>query len=340
MNPMKALMLGKEGLAFGEVARPRFKEGFPVVKIRSLSLCTTDLEILEGRMKVRKVPIIIGHEAAGVVVDNAGKASGLERGVEVLIDPNHSDGTCFACKLGLTNLCVNGGLMGRDTDGVFCEYLAVPADRLYVLPKGVSLHKAPLLQPLSTVVHAFNRAGLRRGETVAVLGTGVTGLMAVMVVRALGGRPLALSSGPSRLGLARELGAECTAELGEGLGTVDEFTQKRGVDVVFESTGHADRIRLAPRLLRRGGTLVEFGISSAALAINSQESYHRELTVMYTRSSVAHDFKQTLRMSRSERMLEGLSKLITAELPFEGAIEAVHKFKDRRRSLKILIDAK
>ena len=159
---MKAIMLKGPGeLALDKVANPAGRAGDVLVRITHSGLCGTDLKIYNGAIPV-SYPRIMGHEIAGEVVE--GESGGIRAGDRVVIDPVVFCGACFHCRNGQTNLCPNGSLIGRDTDGGFAEYAAVPASHVFRLPQAIDSRTAPLIQVATTCLHGQRRTPLFVGE--------------------------------------------------------------------------------------------------------------------------------------------------------------------------------
>jgi 2-desacetyl-2-hydroxyethyl bacteriochlorophyllide A dehydrogenase len=177
---MKAMVLrAPSDLVLDEVARPQPAPGQVVVRITHSGVCGTDYKIFNGSIKV-PYPLIPGHEMAGeVVAVGADLKAGPSIGDRVIIDPETYCGTCFYCQKGLTNLCPNGTLIGRDVNGGFAEYLMVPASQVFKLPDSIDDRTAPMIQVLTTCLHAQRQVETFPGDTVAVIGLGVTGQLHV-----------------------------------------------------------------------------------------------------------------------------------------------------------------
>ncbi len=151
-------------LALADVALPEVPAGHVLVRITHSGLCGTDLKIYKGAIPAQ-YPLIMGHEMVGE----------LAGGERVIVDPVLYCGTCFHCRIGQTNLCPNGGLIGRETNGGFAEYAAVPEAQIFRLPDSVDSRIAPLIQVATTCLHAQRLAQVSLGESVAVIGLGVSG---------------------------------------------------------------------------------------------------------------------------------------------------------------------
>ncbi len=234
-------------LAVDDVALPKVPAGHALVRITHSGLCGTDLKIYKGAIPAR-YPLIMGHEMVGE----------LAGGERVIVDPVLYCGTCFHCRIGQTNLCPNGGLIGRETNGGFAEYAAVPDAQVFRLPDSVDSRIAPLIQVATTCLHAQRLAQVSLGESVAVIGLGVSGQLHVQLAKARGaGKVIGISRSRFKNDLAQQMGADVVIESGaDAVAEVWEATGGRGADVVIECTGVMSSIADAIRMARFGGRIV------------------------------------------------------------------------------------
>jgi len=327
---MKAMVLRGPGeLALDEVALPSVREGQVRVRITHTGLCGTDLKIYKGAIPV-DYPRIMGHEVIGE----------LPGGERVIIDPMLYCGTCFHCRAGQTNLCPSGRFIGRDADGGFAEYVAVPASHVFRLPDAIDSRTAPLIQVATTCLHAQRQTPLFAGESVAVIGLGVSGQLHIQLAKARGAGPvIGISRSPFKTEMARALGADITIASGpKVVDEVREVTSGRGADVVIESTGVMASLADAIRMVRFGGRILLFGIMSAREgALPFYELYFKELNLINARASKPEDFPGAIDLV--ERGALRLEPLVTHRMPLgdlESAIGMVEDGEDSR--LKIILD--
>jgi len=316
-------------LALDDVALPGVPVGHVLVRITHSGLCGTDLKIYKGAIPAR-YPLIMGHEMVGELVS----------GERVIVDPVLYCGTCFHCRLGQTNLCPAGGLIGRETNGGFAEYAAVPKAQVFSLPDSIDSRIAPLIQVATTCLHAQRLASVSLGESVAVLGLGVSGQLHVQLAKARGaGKVIGVSRSGFKNDLARQLGADVAIESGQtAVAQVLEATEGRGADVVIECTGVMTSIADAIRMARFGGRILLFGITSATSGtLPFYDLYFKELTLINNRAATAQDFPVTIDLVK--RGAVRLEPLITHRMALDELGTALGMVEDgAERRLKIILD--
>jgi 2-desacetyl-2-hydroxyethyl bacteriochlorophyllide A dehydrogenase len=264
-----------------------------------LGLCGTDLKIVSGVIPVA-YPRVLGHEMVGRVV-RPGAGDRIAEGTRVLVDPAVSCGTCRLCRADRSHLCPSGALMGREVDGVFADLVALDDSQLHPVPEHLSPQEAALLQVLGTCVHAQTLVDVFPGQTAAVIGLGVSGLLHVQLLRARGiDRIVGVTRSAWKRRLAEDLGATVTAEPGGARAAVDELTQGEGVDLVIESAGVGATFRQGVELAAIGGRMLVFGIiSSPPDGLNWYELYYKELDVINARAARPRDYAHGVALAAS-----------------------------------------
>jgi 2-desacetyl-2-hydroxyethyl bacteriochlorophyllide A dehydrogenase len=256
---VKALVIERPRRAsVADVARPEAGAGDVLVRVAATGICGSDVEILDGRRPAPYVryPIIPGHEWAGTVEALGAGVTGIDQGAPVVAEGLRACGECARCREGRTNLCeAEYAETGFTHPGACAEFVTVPASLVHVLPDGVDLEAAALLEPAACVAGGLLEADLRPGLSVAVVGSGTLGLLAITLLRLISPRRLTLvGTRPARLELGRRLGADETIDVAAAL-PAGRF------DFVFEAANRPEGAQLALRLARRGGTVVLEGIS-------------------------------------------------------------------------------
>jgi L-iditol 2-dehydrogenase len=222
---------------------------------------------LDGKTGRRIPPLVMGHEAAGEVVETGAHVHDLRPGDRVTFDSTVYCGQCFHCIRGEVNLCDNREVLGVSPGpyrrhGAFAEYVSVPRRIMYRLPENLSYEQAALIEAVSVAVHAVGITPVRLGDSAVVVGSGMIGLLAVQAVRLAGcTRIIAVDPDDSRLALARQMGATATVnpKSGDAAAAIREMTEGRGADVAVECVGATDPIRTAIAGVRKGGAVTLVG---------------------------------------------------------------------------------
>lgn len=305
---------------------PEPGSGEVVVRVQAVGLCGTDYSIWIGDRPVA-YPRIMGHEILGVVEGVGPGAIRLRAGDPVVVEPNYSCGQCALCREGNWNLCARRTAIGIDVDGGLAERVRVPARCCWPVPPGLAADDALLAEPLAVVVRAVRRGAPRHGECAAVVGAGTLGLLAVQVLRTRGVRVLVVSRSPRRLPLARALGADATATVGEGALEIaaQQFSRREGVDLVIETAGTAEAVSYALALVRPGGRVVLTGLPHEPTPVHFFGVVRREITL---RGSMIYqdEFRRALELLRAGAVSG--RRLITHRFDLARVAEALVAHRD------------
>jgi L-iditol 2-dehydrogenase len=264
---MRALVLEQyRTFAYKEVADPRPGAGEVLIAVRACGICGSDVHGMDGSTGRRQPPLIMGHEAAGVIAGIGEGVGGWKTGQRVTFDSTVYCGTCWYCRRGEINLCDNRRVLGVSCDeyrqeGAFAQYVAVPVRILYALPDGVSFTQAAMVEAVSIAVHGVRRVSPQLNDSAVVVGAGTIGLLAVQVLKACGCSPVvAADVDPAKLELAARLGADVVIDSGKKeVGREVRRHVPRGADVAVEAVGLAASVRDALAALRKGGQLALVG---------------------------------------------------------------------------------
>lgn len=286
---MKALLLSAyKTLSVVEMPTPEFGDDEVLVRVRACGICGSDIHGYDGSTGRRIPPLVMGHEAAGVIERVGRGVDGFAAGDRVAFDSTVSCGRCDFCRRGQINLCDNRTVLGVSTGeyrrhGAFAEYVAVPARILYKLPDSLPFERAALLEAVSVAVHAVSLRVPQPEDAVVVIGAGMIGLLIIQVLKAKGSRTIvAVDVDPRKLALAQRMGATCTINPKEAdvPAAVRGVTGGKGADVSFEVVGHSDTLGNAIRCLRKGGGVVLVGNLSPMVELPLQEVVSRQIAVL------------------------------------------------------------
>ncbi len=321
-----------------EVENPTADDGNSVVRITHSGVCGTDLKIFSGGIPAN-YPLIMGHEMIGEVTQ-AGDSASPKVGSRVIVDPVLYCGECFHCNIGQTQLCPNGGLIGRDQDGGFAEYVAVPPKNVFAMPDKITNQEAPLIQVLTTVMHAQQMASVSINDTVVVLGLGVGGLLHVQLAKARGAKTIiGITRSKWKREVAESIGADITLapnDLTKQL--VLEATNGIGADLVIESAGKLSVLAQAMDLVRLGGRVLGYGIhTNTEGALPFYDMYFKEIQFINARAATDKDFSACLEMFESGKI--NLNPLISDILPLDQLGKAMEMVgTDAPQRMKIIME--
>jgi L-iditol 2-dehydrogenase len=265
---MKALVLEEyKQLVYRDVPEPVIGPHDVLVQIKACAICGSDVHGLDGSTGRRIPPLIMGHEASGVIAQMGPAVAGWQVGDRVTFDSTIYCGHCYYCRRGLINLCDDRRVLGVSCEdyrqnGAFAEYVAVPQHILYRLPANLSFVQAALVEPVSIAFHGVSLAKVMLDDTAVVIGAGMVGLFVVQALRAAGcGQVIAVDVDPGRLELARKLGADIglRSDTQDVAAEVARLSGGRGADLAFEVVGITPAVKTAISSLRKGGSLVLVG---------------------------------------------------------------------------------
>jgi L-iditol 2-dehydrogenase len=261
---MKATILREPfDLGIEEVRTPVPGPDELLIRVKASAVCGSDLKAYEGKHPLIKPPIILGHEFSGVITAKGSAVEGCQTGQRVVVEPSFACGRCFFCEKQAYYLCQDLKQLGHQLPGSFAEYTVAKAQFAYPLPEAVSFETAALTQPLAISIHAIDRASVKEGQSVVILGAGAIGLLLLQVARHRGARLFVSDIVNFKLEKAKALGAEKVAK-GSSLDLVDQiraWTGGLGADVVIEAVGSSATIRQAFSAVRRAGTVLLLGIT-------------------------------------------------------------------------------
>jgi L-iditol 2-dehydrogenase len=319
---MKALVLEQYShLELKDIPPPVPGPGDLLIRVAACGICGSDVHGYDGSSGRRIPPLVMGHEAAGIVASVGDSVSRFRPGDRVTFDSTVFCGECHFCLRGEVNLCDRRQVLGVSCGeyrraGAFAEFVTVPERIAHRLPPSLSFAEAAMLEPTAVALHAVAVSQLRGGETALVIGAGMIGLLTLQAARAAGcSRIFIADVDATRLDLARRLGATDALHLsGSDLSREILAQTGAGVDVVYEAVGREETIQTAIASVRKGGTVTLIGNIAPQVTIPLQAVVSRQLRLQGTAAS-AGEYPQAIDLIASGKIQ--VKPLITAIAPLE-----------------------
>jgi 2-desacetyl-2-hydroxyethyl bacteriochlorophyllide A dehydrogenase len=252
-----ALLWSPENVVMEDVTMPAIAEDEVRIRPSYAGICGTDISIFKGHREAT-YPFILGHEFLGQVVAIGEKVRKVQAGQRVIVEPNYPCGSCALCRKGRGAVCAQKGAMGVNMPGCFSEFAVAPAEFVWPVPASISDQDAVTIEPLTVSLHGFLQSGVQKGDTVAVLGCGVVGLLLIHAAASMGVRVIAHDRYPDKQAMARSLGAELMPDDRNAA----LFWDQQNVITVFECAGVPETVELALQAAPRGSNVMLLGLSS------------------------------------------------------------------------------
>ncbi|MHB8735566.1 MAG: zinc-dependent alcohol dehydrogenase [Terriglobales bacterium] len=320
---MKALLLTEYSkLTVTDVPRPTVEPHQVLVEVRACGICGSDIHGYDGSTGRRVPPLIMGHEAAGVIAEMGREVRGLQLGDRVTFDSTVSCGICYYCRRGRINLCDNRQVLGVSCGeyrrhGAFAEYVVVPQQIVYKLPDSLPFEQAALVEAVSIAVHAVHRTPLELGDSAVVVGSGMIGLLVIQALRQAGCSSIfAVDLDDTKLARAQTLGAVAgfNPSREDVTVAVAARTEGRGAAVAIECVGATAPIQTAIAATRKGGTVTLVGNLAPKVELPLQAIVTRELNLLGSCGS-SNEIPACMELMASGAIRA--DALITARAPLE-----------------------
>jgi len=340
---MKAAMLyGVKDLRVEDIGIPEIKAGEVLVKIKAATTCGTDLKIFQrGYVEsIIKLPTVFGHEWAGEVAEVSESLEWPRKGMRVRAGNSAPCLHCAMCQRGKYNLCEDMTWLW----GAYAEYIKIPSRTVLVnmqeIPQHVTFEEAAIAEPLACVLHGAEKAGMKPGDSVAIIGAGPIGLLHLLNAKRKGAEKLiTIDLVEARLNLASKLGADVAINAGtENVRRqVREATGGYGADVVVEAIGLRTTWEQAFKLVRKGGTVLEFGgcPPETRITVDAELLHYGEVSVMGAFHAFPMHFQNALELIASGAI--DVRPLITKRVGLEDIREAFQTLLSTKSEIKIAV---
>lgn len=278
-----AVFYEKNNIEIAEKKIPSPAQGEVLVKVRACGVCGTDVHIYSGDEGAAKTPsgTVLGHEFSGEIVALGEGVSGFRLGQRVAVDPNKLCCSCPACLGGMGHFCNNMTGIGTTVDGGFEEYVSVSATQLAVFPESVPFEKACMTEPVSCCLHGIDMCDIVPGDTVAVIGCGMIGLLMLQLAKLKGAaRIIAIEPVEEKRNAALRLGADYVID--PALSSAEEIASRFGrIACVIECVGKVSTMELAVALAGYKSTVMLFGLTAPSdeMKIRPFEIFKKEITL-------------------------------------------------------------
>ena len=324
---MRALVKAKpeRGIWLETIKKPTIGHNDVLIKVRRTAICGTDIHIYQWDAWAQKtipVPMAVGHEFSGEIVEIGIEVKGYEIGDRVSAEGHVTCGFCRNCRAGRRHLCRSAVGIGVNRQGAFADYIAVPAFNIFKLPDVISNEMAAILDPFGNATHTALSFDLV-GEDVLITGAGPIGIMAVAIARYAGARHIVITDvNDYRLELASKMGASVALNVTEG--TIDQVMQdlgmEEGFDVGMEMSGNPAAFRDLLRTMHHGGNVALLGIPPGDMAIDWNEVIFKGLVIkgVYGREM----FETWYKMSSMLQSGLSIDSIITHQFPIDDYQEA------------------
>ena len=335
---MKAIVIPQPNeIEIREVPMPQVKEGEALLKIEYVGICGADVASFTGNQPFTSYPRIPGHEFSASIVEIPENDKGLKVGDVVTCNPYFNCGECYSCQRGFVNCCTDNQTMGVQRDGAFCEYIAMPVERIYP-GMGLSAQELALIEPFSISQHAISRAEIKSTDDVLIIGAGPIGLFALLAARQKCKRVAVADILDNRLALAKEYGADAVVNTkSQSLEEfTKEFTNGNGFDVCIEACGAPETFLGCIDNAAFAANVILIGNGKRETTFNHSILLKKELNVHGSRNAMKSDFIDNISLVADGKA--DVMKMVSGIYDMDKAIDAFRALANNDGTLaKLLI---
>lgn len=340
---MKALVLEEYNkLVYRDFPEPEITENEVLVQVKACGICGSDVHGMDGSTGRRIPPLIMGHEASGVIVQIGNRVQGWQIGDRVTFDSTIYRLEDWYTRKGLYNLSDNRMVLGvappeYRRHGAFAEYVAVPQHILFKIPEKVTFIQAAMVEPAAVALHAVELTPLSLNDAAVVVGAGMIGLFIIQALRAAGcGQIIAVDLDADRLALAERLGATLALNAEENIGKIVwEISDGRGADVAFEAVGIEKSLAIAMDSVRRGATVTLVGNLAKEVTLPLQKVVTQQLRLQGS-CAICGEYPAVLDIIQRGQL--NVDAILSATAPLsEGAAWFERLYKKEPGLMKVLL---
>jgi L-iditol 2-dehydrogenase len=335
--------IGKLGLK--NLPVPRIEEDNLLIKVKACAICGTDVKAFTRGISRITIPVILGHEFVGEIVEVGRKVKDFKIGERVTMATTISCGKCQYCTAGLGNLCNNVLPVGTVTDGAFCEYMAIPAagiqrGNLLKVPEEITDEEGALSEPLGCVINGQSIAEVKSGDTVVIIGAGPIGCMHIDVARARGATQIIVGQrSETRLKLAAQFNVDVliNSSQEDPVSRVLTLTGGKGADIVIVAAPSNEACEKGLEMLAKGGRLSIFSSlfkNNPYLHLDGNRIHYRQIKVCGASDSTPFHQRMALELLRKGKI--NTRALITHRFPLSKILSAFDTAV-QGKGLKIII---
>lgn len=325
-------------IAIKETEKPIVKENEALLKIKYCGICGADVASYTGNQPFTTYPRIPGHEFSAEIVTISDNDKGLKPGDIVTANPYFNCGHCYSCQRGLVNACTDNQTMGVQRDGSFCEYVAMPVERI-IPGKGLDAKQLALIEPFAIGFHAISRAEIKTGDKVLIVGAGPIGLFALISAKLKGAECYVADVLDNRLELAKEYGASGTinSKKQDILEATKEITKGNGFDVCIEACGQSVTFLNCIDCAAFGANIILIGNGKSDTTFLHSIILKKELNIFGSRNAYTKDFEALIDIVSQGKV--DVMKMVSDIVPMNRAEEAFKALANNDGTLaKILVE--
>jgi L-iditol 2-dehydrogenase len=340
---MKALVLEEYNkLVYKDVPDPHISSNEVIVKIKACGICGSDVHGLDGSTGRRIPPLIMGHEASGIIEATGSEVKKWKPGDRVTFDSTVYPLDDWYTLEGRYNLSDNREVLGVSPgnyrrNGAFAELLAVPQHILYRIPDSVTFEQAAMVEAAAVALHAINISEIKAGDNCVVTGAGMIGIFVIKLLGIAGaGRIIAIDNDPVKLSVAQKSGAEYIFDPSDKNleEKIKALTNSKGADISFEAVGKNETVNIAVDAVRKGGTVVLIGNTSKAIEFPLQKVVTRELKIQGS-CAIRGEYEVILKLLENKKL--SVDDQISAIAPLSEGADWFRKLYNKEGGLNKVI---